>query len=359
MVLDVGEAVGIAILVALVAGPAVWAFRHYAVAEDLRTVVRVFRLDGPALAVGGFALLGSVALVAVAFEPGAPLAMLLAGSLLALGVAGVTIAAANVDWYLATRRLPVVDPGDVEPGPVQLSGNAVANEEFVQSSVTDTDALAYRAVTRQEHAILGRGYASSTWVVKSVAHDAVPSRVVDGAALGDDVPGGDGAADGGRELPASLRSELDQSDPSLPPDAASIAVRTDDAAFPLLSPTSRLVRGSPAGATLDGLERTVPAEPGTTVPVADDLDRGTRPRPRQYSERRIDAGDPVYVLGTAHETADGEIEIVDDPDGPPLIVVRTPAAEAIAHAKRFGRNYAILGIASLAAGAWLLASVGL
>ena len=271
---------------------------------------------------------------------------------------GVTVAVANLDWYLASRRLPVDSPETVEPGPVQLDGRAVPLGEFVPSSVTQTDALAYRASTREEYAVLGRGYASSTWSAVSVADGATRFGVVDPTALERVADGADAAAEG-RELPATLRAELDDPDVELPADARSIAVDATAAEFPLLFPTSRLLGTTPAGSTLDGLERTIPAEPGTTVPVADELARGTRSRPREYSERRLDAGDPVYVLGTARETADGELEIGADPDGPPFVVTRLTAAEATAHVRRFCRTYGVLGLLALAAGAGLIASVGL
>lgn len=357
MVLDVGDVLSIVLLLVLVGGPLAWAVRHYGVVEDLRTARRVFRIDGVALAVGAALLAASVALLALAWTPEAPVVMLLSVTLLGLGTLGIVVAVANRDWYLASRRLPVSTPDDVEPGPVQLEGRAVPLEELVSASVTDTGSLAYRAVTREERAVLGRGYAGSTWSAVSVADDAAPFGVVSAAALGD-------AAAEGRELPATLRAELDGPDVELPEDAETVAVDGPAAAFPLLSPTSRLVKGSPASDTLDGLERTIPAEPGTTVPVADDLDRGTRPRPREYSERRLDPGDPVYVLGTAREVeggdgtvADGNLEIVDDPDGPPLIVARISAAEATAHATRFTRTYGLLGLASFATGATILLSL--
>ncbi|AGN01606.1 hypothetical protein L593_08305 [Salinarchaeum sp. Harcht-Bsk1] len=357
MALDVGGIVSLLLLALLVLGPAAWVIHHYAVLQDFRTARTVFRLDATSLAVGGVLLAGSVALVVIAFEPAAPLAMIFGGTLLVFGIAGVTIAVANLDWYLASRRLPVDSPASVEPGPVQLEGRAVPLGEFVPSAVTQTDSLAYRGSTREEYAVLGRGYASSTWSAVSVAEGATRFGVVDPAAI--EGVGDDEAATNGRELPAKFRAELDDPDVELPADVRPIAVDADAAEFPLLFPTSRLVELSPAGATLDGLERTIPAEPGTTVPVADELARGTRSRPREYSERRLDAGDPVYVLGTARETADGEIEIGPDPDGPPFVVTRLTAEAATAHARRFCRTYGLLGLASLAAGAGLIASVGL
>ena len=358
MALDVGGIVSLLLLALLVLGPAAWVIHHYAVLQDLRTAATVFRLDATALAVGGLLLAGSGVLVVVAYEPAAPVITILGATLLVLGTAGVTVAVANLDWYLASRRLPVDSPETVEPGPVQLDGRAVPLGEFVPSSVTQTDALAYRASTREEYAVLGRGYASSTWSAVSVADGATRFGVVDPTALERVADGADAAAEE-RELPATLRAELDDPDVELPADARSIAVDATAAEFPLLFPTSRLLGTTPAGSTLDGLERTIPAEPGTTVPVADELARGTRSRPREYSERRLDAGDPVYVLGTARETADGELEIGADPDGPPFVVTRLTAAEATAHVRRFCRTYGVLGLLALAAGAGLIASVGL
>lgn len=346
----VGDALSVALLLVLVGGPLLWAIRHYALLEDLRTARRVFRVDGVALAVGGLLAAASVALLVLAWTPDSPVTMTICAFLLALGASGIVIAVSNRDWYLASRRLPVSMPDAVEPGPVQLEGRAVPLEDLVSASVTDTDSLAYRAVTREEHAVLGRGYAASTWAAISVVDDAVPFGVVSEAALGD-------AAADGRELPATLRAELDGPDVDLPGDAETVAVDASTAEFPLLSPTSRLAKAGPAGATLDGLERTIPAEPGTSVPVADDLERGAQPRPREYSERRIDPGDPVYVLGTAREAAGGGMELVDDPEGPPLIVVRVSAEAARAHAARFCRTYALLGLATFATGAGILLSI--
>jgi len=349
---DVGGLLSLAILLALVLLPLAWVARHYAVMEKLRAVRRVLRLDPVAIGVGALLLVGSGVLFVLAFAPGSPIAMSIAAGLLVLGTAAVTLAVGNRDWYLASRRLPVLTPEEVEPGPVQIEGRAVPLDDRVSSSVTQTETLAYRAVTREEHAVLGRGYAASTWSPVSVAQGATRFGVVSAAALGGQ------AAEDGRELPGTLRAELDAPEVSLPDDAASVPVDGPGAEFPLLSPASRLARAGPAGSTLEGLERTVPTEPGATAPVSDDLDRGTRSRPREYSERRLDPGDPVYVLGTARKTAEG-IEIVDDTDGPPLIVVRVPAAEATAHARRFCRSYGLLGLGMLAAGAGLLVSVGL
>ncbi|GAB3689491.1 hypothetical protein GCM10028857_24900 [Salinarchaeum chitinilyticum] len=350
---DVGGLLSLALLLALVLVPLAWVARHYAVRQDLRTVRRVFRLDALALAVGGLLLAASAALLVLAWVPDSPVTMTICAGLLALGTAAVTVAVGNRDWYRWSRQLPVVAPDEVEPGPVQLEGRAIPLDDRVPSSVTQTDTLAYRAVTHEEYAVLGRGYAHSTWSSVSVADDAVPFGIVSAAALGGE------AAEGGRELPGTLRAELGDSDVELPADAKSVAVDGPNAEFPLLSPTSRLARAGPAGSTLDGLERTVPAEPGATAPVSDELARGTRSRPREYSERRLDPGDPVYVLGTARETADGEIEIVDEPDGPPLLVVRVTAEAAKAHARRFCRTYGLLGLGLLAVGAGILVSVGL
>src|SRR6056297_2322429 len=163
MALDVAGVVSLLLLLVLVLGPAAWVVRHYAVLQDLRTARTVLRLDATALTVGGVLFGASVSLVAIAFEPAAPFSMLFGGTFLALGTAGITVAVANRDWYRASRRLPVDSPDTVEPGPVQLEGRAVPLGEVVPSAVTQTDSLAYRASTREEHAVLGRGYASSTW----------------------------------------------------------------------------------------------------------------------------------------------------------------------------------------------------
>lgn len=304
------------VVLAIVLGCAAWVVRRYAVVAMVRGGLRVARVDAPSLAVGGLALAAGGVLVAAAADPEAPVRSAVLGLLVLTGAAGSTVAAANLDWYRAARSLPVVDAAAVSPGPVQVGGCVRVHEDPVASSVTRTDAVAYRAVTREERAVAGRGHAGATWVPTSVAFDAVPFGLV----------------------------------------GADVVVAGDAAAYPLLSPTSRLVDLSPASATLEGLERTVPAEPGTTVPVGDDLDRGERPRPRRYSERRIDPGDEVYVLGTARETGDGLV-VGDAPDGPPFLVVRCPAEEAIAHARQFVVGYGSIGLASLVAAAALAATM--
>lgn len=349
---DVGSIVSIAILLVLVLGPLAWALQHYALLEDLRTARRILRIDAAAAAVGAVLIAGSAALVAIAWVPSAPVTTIVLAGVLVLGAVGIAAAVGNLDWYLASRSLPVSSPDDVEPGPIQLEGRAVPLDQLTSSSVTSTSVLAYRAVTLEEYAVLGRGYAASRLSPVSVADDAVTFGVVDAEVLGD-------AAPAGRELPAALRSELDDPDVELPPDVRPIAVDGAAAEYPLLSPTSWLVTASPAGSTLGGLERTIPAEPGTTAPIGDDLDPGTRPRPRQYSERRIDPGDPVYVLGTARETPEGGIEIVADPDGPPLIVARVTADVAKAHARRFTLLWGLFGAGAMAGAAAALASMGL
>lgn len=315
----------LAILALVVLGVAVWIVHRYALVETVRSGVRVVGLDWPAVVVGTVVLGAAGGLVAVAADPGAPIRTGVAG-LLALGAAGgVAVAVANLDWYRASRTLAVVEPGDVEPGPVQVAGRVdTPAARTVESSVTASASVAYRAVTLEERAIAGRGYATTAWAPTSVAFDAVPFGLAD----------------------------------------SDLVVDGSDAEFPLLSPTSRFVDLSPASATLDGLERTVPAEPGTRVPVGDDLDRGERSRPRRYSERRIDPGDEVYVLGTAVATGDaadpdseGGVRIAADPDGPPLVVVGCPAEEAIAHVRGLVAGYGGLGLASLVGSVVLAASL--
>jgi|GEM_PF-3054579 len=368
MAVDVAGLVSIAILAVLVLGPLAWAARHYAVLADLRTARQVFRLELPAIAVGLIALGGAGAAVVVFWTPAAPFTMVFAATLLGLAALALPIAAANLDWYRASQRLPVTDPADVTPGPVQTAGRAVPTGDLVPASVTKTESVAYRASTREERALLGRGYAGSTWAAVSVAHDAAPFGLI-----GEPTPasGGETAADEdpdasapdrgaeGRALPAHLRTELEGPDDSLADMTADVHVDGTAAEYPLLAPTSSLINASPAAGELDGLERIVPAEPGITVPVKDDLARGARPRPREYAERRIDPGDPVYVIGTARETASGDLEIVDDPDGPPLIVLRTDADLARKHARRFAVAYGLFGLFAYVGGLVLLASVGL
>lgn len=312
---DPTSVASLALLVGILLGSAAWVVRRYALVRMARSGARVLRLDGPALAVGAGVLAGGAGLLAVAADPGAPIRTGIVGLLAVAAAAGLAVAVANLDWYRASRSLPVVEPHAVAPGPVQVGGEAVALGDLVESSVTRTGSVAYRAVTREERAIAGRGYATTAWSPTSVAFDAVPFGLA----------GTDVVVDG----PA--------------------------AEYPLLSPTSRFVDLSPARGTLRGLERTIPAEPGTTVPVGEDLGRGERPRPRRYSERRIDPGDEVYVLGTARETAEG-LRIVADPDGPPLLVVRCPAEEAMAHARKLVVGYGGLGIASLVGAAVLAAT---
>lgn len=354
MAIEVGELLTLVVFLALVLGPLAWVLYHYRVPTKLRIAWRILRIDGRAITAAALLAAGAVVLLVVAWTPEAAVVTTIAAGLLATGVASIAVAVANLDWYRASTRLPVSEPDDVAPGPVQLEGRVGTLDDLVESSVTQTETAAYRAVTRQEHAVAGRGYAASTWVPISVAHGATHFAVVDEDAVHD--PGD--RHDEGRQVPAGLRTELDGPAVEVADDDPGVVVDGEAASYPLLSPTSRLLSASPAGTTLDGLERTVPAEPGTTVPVDDELERGARPRPREYSERRIDVGDPVYVLGTARETADG-LEIGPDPDGPPFLVVRTSAVEAMAHARRFCRTFGLLGGACYLAGAGLLVAIGL
>lgn len=356
MAVDVGAVVSLVILGILILGPLAWAARHYAVAQDLRTAATVLRIDTRALSIGVLLLAGAAAAHVLLWQPAAPITTMFAGTLLVFGTAGLTVAAANIDWYRWAQRLPDTEPSAATPGPILLSGRVVPTGDLVPASVTKTDAVAYRASTREEHAVLGRGYAGSTWSAVSVAQDAVPFGLVDEPEILEQEDETD--AGPGRTLPAHLRAELDDAAEELGDVTASVRVDGPAASYPLLFPTSRLVHASPAAVALEGLERIVPAEPGTTVPVRDELARGTRPRPREYSERRIDPGDPVTVLGTAREDADG-LTIVDDPDGPPLLVLRTDAETARKHVRRFCRTYGLLGLLCYAGGLALLASVGL
>lgn len=302
------DLVFIGLFLAIVLGVAAWVVRHYALDAVARRVAQVLRLDRRALAVGAILVLACAGVLATVASTAAPLVSGLVGVLLLAGAAGLTVAVANLDWYRASGSLPVQSPHEVEPGPVQLEGTVAAGDDGVESSVTQTEAVAYQAATLEERSVLGRGYEGSVWSPTSTAFDAAPFGL-EGAAVEVDGPA---------------------------------------AAFPLLAPHSRVLEFTPAADAIAGLERTIPAEPGAPVPVNDDLDRGERPRPRRYTERRIDPGNDVYVLGTAVPTNDG-LRIVDDPDGPPLIVARCTPHAARSQVWRLVVGYGLLGLASLAA----------
>lgn len=322
--------VAMALTVAIVLGLAAWVARRYALATVLRRSATVLRIDRSATLAAAVLLLAAAVLVAAAWTARSPVAAAVVCLASLVGVAGATVALANLDWYRASRALPVSTPGEVEAGPVQVEGTVASVGDLVPSSVTQTDALAYRAVTLAERAVLGRGYAHTVWSPVSTASDAVSFGLA-----------------GASEVDAPTRHEAEALD-------ADVLVDGEDAEFPLLVPETRWIKFSAAHRALDGLERSVPAEPGTTVPLGDDLERGERPRPRRYTERRIDPGNDVYVLGTAASTPDG-IRVVDDPDGPPLIVARCSADVAHAHVRRLvvlGGLLALLGFGIALYGAW-------
>lgn len=329
MVPALADLVFIGLFVVIVLGVAAWVVRHYALVAVARRVVQVLRLDRLALAVGVVILAAGIAVVATFGSLGAPVVSSFVALLFVVAGAGIPIAVANLDWYRASRSLPVSTPDEIEAGPVQLEATVAASDDVgadeagaaadaddtaatgdqgVESSVTQTEAVAYQAATLEQRSVLGRGYEGSVWSPTSTASDA--------AAFG--LEGTDAVVDG------------------------------PNASFPMLMPHSRVLRYTPAWQSVDGMERTIAAEPGTTVPINDDLGRGERPRPRRYAERRIDHGNDVYVLGTAVSTPDGH-RIVDDPDGPPLIVARCTAEAASAHVHRLVVSYGLLGLASLAA----------
>lgn len=329
--------VAIALFVAIVLGLGAWVARRYALGAVLRRSAIVLRLDRSALLHAAIMLLGAAGVVIAFGAVGSPYTTAFVALSLLVGIAGATVALANVDWFRASRSLPVSTPGEAREGPVQIEGTVVDVGESTTSSVTQTDAVGYRAVTLSERAVLGRGYDGSVWSPVSTAADAV-SFGLDEPDLAHEV-----AAVGSTTATSDV-------DPAVDVDGAA-------AEYPLLVPETRWIKFSAARRALDGLERSVPSEPGTTVPIGDDLGRGERPRPRRYTERRIDPGNEVYVLGTAEQTDDG-VRIVDDPDGPPLIVARCSAAVAHAQARRLvvlGGLLGLLGIGGglYGAGVWL------
>lgn len=332
---SIGNLVVSAIALLLVAAVAAWTVRHYAVPTVLRREARTFRLDRRALAVGAALLVAVGAAVLSVVDLSAPVVAGTVALLALAGVAGVTIAVANLDWYRAVRALPVSSPADAEPGPVQLEGVVADASATVESAVTETEAVAYRATTLEEHAVLGRGNDGSTWSPVSTAFAATAFEVA--------------ASDDDRAVDADGDSS---SHADAVGDDATVAVDGPAAEYPLLTPDARLLTYTPAAEPLDGLTRSVTAEPGTTVPVGGDLERGDRPRPRRYAERRIDPGNEAYVLGTAERDGD-DLRVVDDPDGPPLLVARLSADEARRHARHLVVGYGGVGLASLGAAALL------
>jgi len=186
-----------------------------------------------------------------------------------------------------------------------VAGVVGTPERPVTSAVTETETAVYRAVTLEEHAVGGRGQNGSVFSPVSTTAEATPFPLSD--------PPEGSATDAGDRPTARDAAEHVVVDPESTP-------------FPYLSPSSHTLELTPAGGALAGFERSVAAEPGTTVPLTGDLDLGARPRPRKYVERRLDPGDRVTAVGTVEEDG-ARLVLTDGDDGPPSIVTRLSASE--------------------------------
>lgn len=332
MAVSIGGLVFGLLVAVLLAVAAAWVVRHYALPTVARRTLGALRVDGPALAVGALLLAGAALVVARAADPAAPIVSGAVAVLLAAGVAGLTVAVANLDLYRALGSMEATSPDAVEPGPAVVRGTVAETDVLVPSPVTDTDCVAYDAVARQEHAVLGRGYESSVQVPASTAR-----ATTDFALVPEDGRSGD--------------TETDAADPPAA-DAHSLVVDGAAASFPLLAPT-RVLQYTPGGRAVAGRTRSVDVEPGMTAPIGDALERGTRSRPRTYAERRVDPGDPVTVLGTARRTADGDLRLEASDDGPPLVVAACSPDVLRSHARSLVVRWGSFGALCLLGGLWL------